>query len=248
MSYSKKDSISGTVNLIKEIVNSGELRIGVTGDYAPFSYKNKNSNIYSGIDHEIGYAIAQTMGVRLVEVETSWSTLMEDFLDNKFTLGISGIVRTIERKKSAFFSKSYCTIGKTPITRIENVKLYDTLEKINNENVKIVVNKGGTNEIFVKENLKNSQIHMEETNDYVFDRILDKTVDLMMTDSIEAIYMELQNPKLKRSMPDTNFGFSEISIMMPKDNELKKIINNILEELKKNGKLKNIIAKNMTKN
>jgi cyclohexadienyl dehydratase len=236
------------MSLIKEIVNSGYLKIGVTGDYAPFSYKNPNSNIYSGIDHEIGYAIAQTMGVRFIEVETSWSTLMDDFLAKKFTLGISGIAKTIEREKTAFFSKSYCTIGKTPITKIENIKKYDTLEKINNSDVKIVVNKGGTNEIFVKKNLKKAKIHMENTNNYVFDRILDNSVDLMITDSIEADYMELQNPKLKRSMPDTTFGFSEISIMMPQDNELKKIINNILEELKKNGKLKNIIAKNMIKN
>jgi cyclohexadienyl dehydratase len=231
MNVTQKKSISKT------------LKVGFTYDYAPFSYMNKNKHV--GIDYEIAKYIAEKINAELEPIKTSWKFLHADFKKDKFTLGITGIAKTDLREEFSNFSIPYYRGGKTPICRTNDVNNLDSLEKINKKEVTIVVNKGGTNEIFVKNNFPNAKIHFEEDNKNVFDRILDNTADIMITDSIEANYMENKSCGLKRPMPNILLDNFEICIMMPKDDVLKEEIDAIILEITDTGLLELIINNHM---
>ena len=82
------------------------IRVGTTGDYMPFSYKEDGTtDQYSGIDIELAKNLANTLNVELEFVSTSWPTLMEDLLADKFDIGMSGISITLDRQKLAMFSE-----------------------------------------------------------------------------------------------------------------------------------------------
>jgi cyclohexadienyl dehydratase len=173
-------ALAQTTNRLDEILARGTLRVGSTGDYKPFSFKNPTDGRFIGLDVEMGERLAKALGVKLEVVPTTWSTLMRDFGDNRFDIAMSGISVTLERQKKAFYSVPYQRDGKTPITRCENQAKYQTLAQIDQPNVLTVVNPGGTNEKFAREHLKQAQIRVYPDNVTIFDEIIDGRADLMM--------------------------------------------------------------------
>ncbi|MBQ7705092.1 MAG: transporter substrate-binding domain-containing protein, partial [Selenomonadaceae bacterium] len=56
---------------LEDILERGTIRIGTTGDYRPMSYLNSNGE-YEGIDAELSKIIADSLGVRIEYVPTTW--------------------------------------------------------------------------------------------------------------------------------------------------------------------------------
>jgi len=108
-------------SMLDKIVQRGHILVGMTGDYKPFTYLNPADNKFEGIDVDMAQALGRALGVEVRFVKTSWPTLMKDFQEGKFDLGVGGISINLERQKKGFFSIPYLVDGKTPITRKENV-------------------------------------------------------------------------------------------------------------------------------
>src|SRR5262245_19696101 len=102
-----------------EIVRRGVLRVGTTGDYAPFSYRVNAASPFIGLEIEMAGELAKALGVRLEWVKTSWPALMADLARDQFDIAMSGVSVTPERQQVAAFSLPYWRDGKTPITRRE---------------------------------------------------------------------------------------------------------------------------------
>ena len=67
---------------LEEILARGTIKIGTTGDYIPMSYLNKKTGEYEGIDAEISKIIAESLGVKIEYIPTTWKTLSQDTLEN----------------------------------------------------------------------------------------------------------------------------------------------------------------------
>ena len=81
--------------VLERIEARGEVRIGLTGDYKPFSWEKPEGH-FEGLDAEMAEALADELGVRLVIVRTSWPTLMEDLRADKYDIGMGDISVTDE--------------------------------------------------------------------------------------------------------------------------------------------------------
>lgn len=211
----------------------------------PFSEKNLEDNTYVAIGHDLAEVIAKELGVKVEIVDTSWPALMADLLNNKYDIAMTGVSKNEGRLKTAYFYTNYYEYGKTPVTLCENVSKYNSIENIDQEQVTLVINEGGTNAAFARETVKNAKLHVEETNRYVYDRILDGTVDLMITDSVEADYRTLHTKELCRSMPDEILTNSNIGAMMFQNDALQVKVNQVIDNLIETGEMKRIIDKNM---
>ena len=157
-------------NHLDQIVATGLLRVGTTGDYAPFSHLKGDE--YVGIDIELARDLAASLGVELTLIKTSWPTLMEDLTNGTFDIGMSGISKNLERQRVALFSRSYHSGGKTPIIRCQDKANFSTLGQIDQAKTRLIVNPGGTNEKFVRTNIKQAQIRVHEDNTTIFDEII----------------------------------------------------------------------------
>ncbi|MCY1426069.1 Cyclohexadienyl dehydratase [compost metagenome] len=217
-----------TSNRLDQILQKGVLRVGTTGDYKPFSFKTAQQFI--GFDIELAEALASSLGVKLELVATTWPTLMADLQADRFDLGISGISVNLERQKAAFFSHPYQRDGKTPITLCSRQQSFQTLEQIDHSNVRVIVNPGGTNEVFTRASLKQAQIIMHPDNVTIFQQIVDGKADLMMTDAIETRIQEKLHPQLCAVHPDQPFNFSEKAVLMPRDIVLKQYVDQWLHQ------------------
>lgn len=61
--------------------------VGTTGDYKPMSYLNRETGRYEGFDTEASELLAQSLGVQVKFIPTTWSTLTADTLAGKFDIG-----------------------------------------------------------------------------------------------------------------------------------------------------------------
>lgn len=208
--------IAEETSRLDTILEKGVLRVGTTGDYKPFTYLDKEKGEFEGIDIDMAKSLAAGMGVKLELVQTTWKNIVSDLVDGKYDVAMGGISKRLSRQTNVFFTIPYLETGKAPITLKENVNKFQTLEQIDQEGVKVVVNPGGTNEKFARDNLKKATIVVHDDNVTIFDQIVKGNVDLMMTDAVETMVQEKLHPELKAVNPDKPFTFTEFGYMLPR--------------------------------
>lgn len=222
-------------SLLDRIVARKQLRVGTTGDYAPFTIRNGDS--WSGIDLDLAHSLADSLGVELVFVQTTWPTLMQDLKSSKFDIAMGGISKTQERQREAFQTGSYLNDGKAPIVRCGDEQKYDTIDEINRKGVKVIVNPGGTNERFAQAKLPNADVTLFPDNTKIFDEIAAGRADVMVTDKIEVQWQAARNPRLCAAMKGA-FNLTEKAYVMPQDEALLKAVDAWLDKVQADGTLK----------
>src|SRR3954454_13456113 len=193
---------------LDRIVQAGTLRVGMTGDYKPFTFKDPATGQFSGFDVDQAEALGKALGVKVEFVQTGWPTLAKDFEADKFDVAMGGVSVTRDRQKKGYFSAPYLREGKTPITKCENASKFQTLEDIDTPGVKAIVNPGGTNERLARGSLKQAEIVVFPDNTKIFDEIATGKADLMMTDSSETRFQQKQHPGVLCAVhPEKPFDF-----------------------------------------
>src|SRR6516165_160299 len=117
---------------LDEIVSRGTLRVGMTGDYLPFTYFDKTTQTFRGFDVDMAEALGKALGVRVEYVQTAWPQLTKDFEADNFDIAMGGVSITLDRQKKGMFSTPIMREGKTPIARCADKDKYATLAEIAN--------------------------------------------------------------------------------------------------------------------
>ena len=233
---------------LKQIQERGVLKVGTTGDFLPFSYqRSSESKTYYGLDIELAKDLAESLGVAVQFVRTTWPSLLSDLRSNAFDIAMSGITITLERQKEALFSIPLLSSGKAAITRDENVHMFKTLDAINKEGVRAIVNPGGTNEIFSRANFPKATLILNEDNLSIFQKIVDGKADVMITDAMETRIQERLHPELEAVNPDRPFNFFEMGYLMPVDHTFKAFVDQWLNLRLKDGTYKRIYTAELDK-
>ena len=61
---------------LDQILSSGELKVGTTGDWDPMTIKDPATNKYKGFDIDVMNELAKDMGVKVTFVPTEWKTIV----------------------------------------------------------------------------------------------------------------------------------------------------------------------------
>ncbi|UWF51236.1 transporter substrate-binding domain-containing protein [Pseudomonas sp. N3-W] len=232
-------SVQAEPSHLDSVQQQGQLRVCTTGDYKPYTYKSADGE-YSGIDIAMARSLADSLGVNVQWVPTTWKTLMPDMLADKCDIGVGGITVTLERQKKAFFSNMLNVDGKIPLVRCENQAKYQTLEHINQPSVRLIEPAGGTNEMFVHAFLPKAQLRLHD-NVTIFQELLDKKADVMITDASEAMYQQKLKPELCAVNPKQFMQYGEKAYLLPRDDMTWKLyVDQWLHLAKVTGGLKKI--------
>jgi cyclohexadienyl dehydratase len=149
---------------LEEIVKRGALRVGLTGDYAPFSKFDPATSTFRGFDVDMAADLGKALGVRVEYVRTAWPQLSRDFEADRFDVAMGGISITPERESKGSFSAPVMQEGKTPIARCKDLGKFETLADIDRPGTRVIVNPGGTNERFTRANIKSAEIKVYPDN------------------------------------------------------------------------------------
>lgn len=216
-----------SVSRLALIQNTGILRVGVPGDYAPFAIIKGDS--LSGADITMARALAAALRVKAVFIKTSWPNLSADMKADKFDIAVGGISITPDRAAIGRFSTPYYSGGKTFLCRRADSARFSTAAAVNQPGVRLIVNKGGTNESVARSMFPLADLIVYPDNIGVFNEIIAGRANVMLTDDSEADLKTLQYPQLCRSFAGT-VTKSDKAIWIQKDDALVALINAWLQK------------------
>jgi cyclohexadienyl dehydratase len=225
------------------IVKRGTLRVGMTGDYLPFSFLDQTTSAFRGFDVDMAEALGKALGVHVEYVHTAWPRLTEDFTADRFDIAMGGISITTEREDKGPFSTPIMQEGKTPIARCADAPRYQTIADIDKPGTRVIVNPGGTKERFARSNIKNAEIKVYPDNVTIFDEIARGDADLMMTDASEARYQQKLHPGVLCAVhPEKPFDHAEKAYWLQRDTDLKNFVDRWVQKAIDDGSFAKIYA------
>jgi cyclohexadienyl dehydratase len=184
-------------DLLARIRLTGVLRVGLTGDYDPFSVVNAQGE-YRGIDVEAAHLLARAIGpnVQARFVKTSWPTLTADLLGDRFDIAMGGVSRNRSRSSSGALSHTYLLDAKVALIRAADRDRYRTFTDLDCAGVTVLVNPGGTNQQLVEARIKNARVVVVRDNLAIPRMIAEGQGDVMITDGVEARINAKRDPRL----------------------------------------------------
>ena len=224
---------------VAEIEERGIIRFGTTGDYRPLSFCEADGT-YWGFGIEVAKEIAARMGVGIAFVKTSWPTLTADVLADPqmFDLAIGGITITDARRETMLMSDGYLANGKTILCRASEAGRFNGLADIDQPDVRVMVNPGGLNEKFARENLTHAEIVVHEKNEEIPTLVAEGQADVMITEITEAPYYVQHDARLAAPLLSEPFTHGEIGVLMRQgQDDLLQLVNAIIRQMKADGTL-----------
>jgi cyclohexadienyl dehydratase len=213
------------VPALQRIEASHVLRIGTTGDYAPFSAELHGD--LQGMDIELASSLARRLAAQPIFVRTSWPTLLEDLRRDAFDLAIGGISATREREAAAASSSPYLSGGKTIVARCREAQRFGSLAAVDQPSVRVVVNLGGANEHYARTHLHRAQLSVDPNNTAIFGELIAGRADVMITDDVEVELQTQRHPELCRALRGTLTHEDKV-LLMPRDPMLRATVNDWL--------------------
>lgn len=116
---SEHSTASASETQLESVEAAGKLVIGVEGTFPPYTYHDESGEL-TGMDVELGRAVAGKLGVEAEFVEASWDALLIGMDSGRFDTVINSVSITEERSQKYDFSAPYCYIARHVVTRAED--------------------------------------------------------------------------------------------------------------------------------
>jgi len=176
----------------------GVLRVGTSGDYAPFSVEARDGS-RSGFDVELARRYARDRGLEIEWVSFRWAELERDLLAGRFDVAISGVTVGPARSLVGRFTVPVVQSGAVVLSN----RPVRHLGELDRKRFKIGVNAGGHLERVTRARIRDAQIVAITPNAAVRDALLVGEVDAVVTDTFEAPHWSRGQPELVRIGPLT---------------------------------------------
>lgn len=138
-------------------------------------------------------------------------------------------------------SEGYLANGKTILCRATDAERFKSLADMDKPEVRVMINPGGTNEIFAKENLTHATLIVHQHNEEIPSLIAEGEADIMITEITEAPYYIKADERLAAPLLSKPFTHGFIGVLMRKGQEdLLKVVNEVIGEKKADGSLRGL--------
>ncbi|WP_210647564.1 ABC transporter permease subunit [Staphylococcus aureus] len=227
----------------EKIKERGELRVGLSADYAPMEFEHtvNGKTEYAGVDIDLAKKIAKDNNLKLKIVNMSFDSLLGALKTGKIDIIISGMTSTPERKKQVDFSDSYMMTKNIMLVKKDKVNDYKDIKDFNNK--KVGAQKGTEQEKIAQTEIENASItSLSRLPDVILALKSGKVEGVVVEKPVAEAYLK-QNPKLGISNVKFNEEEKDTVIVVPKDSpKLLSQINKTIKEVKDKG----LIDKYMT--
>ncbi|MET3847800.1 cystine transport system substrate-binding protein [Paenibacillus sp. OAE614] len=217
-------------NLLETIKQSGKLRIGTEGTYAPFTYHD-NKGTLTGFDVDLGREIAKRLGVKPEFIETKWDGMIAGLDAERFDVVMNEVSINAERKAKYDFSDPYIASKAVLIVKDNNQdikKLADLKGKKAGQSLTSNLNQ------IAKDN--GATIVQVDGFNQAIDLLLSGRIDATVNDKLSYLDFKTRRPDAPIKVVDeTDTGSTSAVLMNKNNNELRDAINQALADMKKEG-------------
>jgi len=217
---------------LNQILERGELRVGLEPGYMPFEMKDKKGRLI-GYDVDIAKAMAKSMGVKLKIVPTAFDGIIAGLLTNKFDIIISGMTITQQRNLKVNFSDSYIVVGQTVLLNKDLKNEVKKAKDLDNAKYTITAKLGQTGEIVARKFFKKAKVITFDTEGEAVSEVLNGRASAFINDQpFNVVFMD---GKGKGSLIhlDTPLTYEPLGFAIRKgDPDFLNWLNNFLSQIK----------------
>ena len=204
---------------LNQILSSGKLKAGTTGDFNPFSVRDTATNKYKGYDIDIMSELAKDMGVEIEFVPTDWKTIVNGVVAGKYHITGSASIKP-SRMKAAGFSESYMAVVFKPFTTSDKVGKFKGWDSINQSGVKVATTLGTAMEPMVKEWFPKATIKSVEAPARGYQEVLADRADVFVTSNLEGSTLKAKYSKVKEIEVDAPRAPTPLAMLLPQSDQV----------------------------
>ena len=204
-------------SVLDEIVQNGVLKVGTTGDFPGWSYKNPETNEYEGFDIDVAKKLASDMGVDIEFVPTDWKNLVSGVVSSKYHMTSSASI-TAQRALTAGYTDSYYGTGTVAMTLTKNNSEINSWESID-QSKSIAVTMGTVFENEAKKSFPNSNIIAVEAPAREYQEVLSGRADVSLTSKVDALKLITLYPELSIVNLDEPKNAKLFAILVPREDQ-----------------------------
>ncbi|MFT7310648.1 MAG: cyclohexadienyl dehydratase [Paracoccaceae bacterium] len=204
---------------LNEILSSGVLKVGTTGDWNPMSMRNVATNSYEGYDIDVMTELAADLGVELEFVPTDWKTLVAGVTSGQYHITGSASVSPA-RAKAAGYSISYFSLATVPLILKKNADRFGSWEDLNAADVSVAATLGTTQETQVKQYFPDAVHRIVEAPARDFQEVLSGRADANITSNVEAHKLVAQYDQLMIVPVSEGRSPTPIAMLLPQADQV----------------------------
>ena len=219
-------------------LREGTLKVATEGTFSPFSYYNDKNKLV-GYDVDVARAVAEKLGLKIEFLTAPWDAMLAAFDAGKADAVFNQVSITDERKKKYEYSVPYTVVYGAIIVHKDNndIKSFEDLKGKKNadsatSNWAQVAKKYGAQNVTVDSFAKSMEL------------LIARRVDTVVRDNTVFYDFLKQRPdapiKIAAKLKDVDYS---AAIVQKGNKELADQISKALNELKAEGKLKEISLK-----
>ena len=231
-------------DLFKQITDKGQITVAMEGTWAPWTYHDETDKLV-GFDTEVASAIAEKLGVSVNFVEGEWDGLFAGLDSGRYDIVVNGVEETDERKIKYDFSAPYAYIKTALIVRDDN----DSIKTFEDLQGKTTANSINSTYMYLAEEY-GAEVKGVDSLDETLEMVLSGRVDATLNAEVSFYdYMKVHTDAPLKVVALTKEA-SNVSIPMRKgfnSSLLKTEIDKAIDELRKEGKLKELSMKYFNK-
>jgi len=218
---------------LQRIVNTGKIRVGMSGDQAPFNMKSRSGELI-GFEVDLSRMMAQSMGVSVEYVTKPFPELLPALKKGDVDIAMSGMSITAERSLDAVFVGPYMMSGKSLLTNDDRLADVSRTEDINQANLTLAALRNSTS--IRAKRLPIARLVTVESYDEGVRLILEEKVDALIADMPACALAVLRYPEANLSTLSAPFTVEPIGIAV-RANELssQSLLENYVDAYKESG-------------
>lgn len=218
---------------LDQILQRGELRVGLEGTYPPFSFQDERGQL-SGFEVEFAQALAKEMGVRAVLQPTKWDGILAALESGRLDVVINQVTITDERRQKYDFSIPYTVSGIQALVRKGEPGFQHPADLAGK---RVGVGLGTNYEQWLRENVPDAVVRTYDDDPTKYQDLRVGRIDAILIDRLAAFELINQTGGAL-VLAGEPFARLEAGVAMRKgDPELLTAINDAIDKMCQNGTL-----------
>ena len=206
-------------SILNDVLSSGVLKVGTTGDWNPMTMKDTVTDGYKGYDIDVMTAMADDLGVAVEFVPTDWKTLVAGLTAGKYQITGSASM-SAARAKAAGFSESYFSLATVPLINARDEGRFKSWADLDKPDVTVAATLGTTQEQQVKDFFPNAHKVIVEAPARDFQEVLAGRATANITSNVEASTLVRQYPQLRIVPVDAARARTPVAMLMPQGDQV----------------------------
>ena len=181
---------------IAKIEASGELRVCHAEDN-PWTYRDPATGEWLGFTRDLAADLAAELGVELVDIDSTWKTIVPSVKNDECDLGGGGLFATVTRAKVVLFTIPFAFAHSTAIVHKDSG--YDTYQDLDQPGKLIIASAGTATLEFAKRFFKHAEVKglPVDTDAILLGEIANERADGWWTTTTKGIKFLDENPQFK---------------------------------------------------